>query len=229
MRIEGATALVTGANRGLGREFATALVRQGATVYAGVRDTSQVVDENVVAVELDVTDERAVVAAADALRDVDIVINNAGVNTAGRPLSLSLDAVRRDLEVNYLGPLAVAQRFAPVLAANGGGALVNVLSVFSWVTIPPISAYAASKAAAWSMTNALRQQLRAQGTLVVGVHMDSVDTDMTAGIDGPKHDPADVVAAVLAAVRAGEEEVLFDEYTRTVKAALPDDLRQLYA
>lgn len=219
MRIQEATALVTGANRGLGREFARALRHRGASVYAGVRKKTQADD-----VELDVTDERAIAAAATRCHDVNLVINNAGINTEGRPLRLNLDDVRRDLEVNYLGPLAVAQRFAPVLAANGGGVLVNVLSVYSWVTFPPISAYAASKAAAWSMTNALRQELRRQGTRVIGVHMDSVATDMTAGLDGPKHDPADVVAAVLGAVESGVDEVLFDEHTRKVKAALSDAL-----
>jgi NAD(P)-dependent dehydrogenase (short-subunit alcohol dehydrogenase family) len=224
MRIAGASALVTGAGRGLGREFATALVRRGARVYAGVRDLDQLGDDTMTAVRLDVTDQAAIAASAGAHQDVSIVINNAGINTAGRPLTVSLDDVRRDLEVNYLGPLAVAQHFAPVLAANGGGVLVNVLSVYSWTTFPAISAYAASKAAAWSMTSALRQQLRGQGTRVLAVHMDSLDTDMTAGLDGPKHDPAAVVDAVLAAIESGQDEVLFDEYTRQVKAALSHNL-----
>ncbi|TCR16043.1 SDR family oxidoreductase [Streptomyces sp. BK205] len=229
MKIGSAVALVTGANRGLGRVLARELLDRGAAkVYAGARDTATIADEEVVPVELDVTDHDALARTAAWLSDVSLVINNAGIATQGRPLTAELDAVRRDLEVNHLGPLAVAQNFAPVLAANGGGALVNILSVYAWVTVPPMSVYAASKAAAWSMTNALRLQLRGPGTLVVGVHMDSVDTDMTAGWHGPKHAPADVARAVLDAVEAGQEEVLLDDYTRTVKASLRDDLRLLY-
>jgi NAD(P)-dependent dehydrogenase (short-subunit alcohol dehydrogenase family) len=225
MRIEGRVALVTGASRGLGRALTRALLSRGAAkVYAAVRDTASVREDGVVPVELDVTDGTAIARAA-RLSDVDIVVNNAGIATHGRPLTVPLDAVRRDLEVNYLGPLAIAQAFAHVLAANGGGALVNILSVYSWTTIPPISAYAASKAAAWSVTNALRQQLRAQNTLVVGVHSDSIDTDMTAGLAGPKHDPADVAAAVLDAIVLGREEVLFDQLTRETRIALADPSR----
>lgn len=230
MRISGSVALVTGANRGLGRALTRALLDQGAArVYAAARDPSTVRDDDVVPVRLDVTDPDAIRTAADTLTDVDVVVNNAGISTEGSPLKVPLARVRADLEVNYLGPLAVAQAFAPVLAANGGGALVNVLSVFSWTTVPPICAYAASKAAAWSMTNALRLALRSQGTLVVAVHCDTIDTEMSAGVDVPKHDPAYVARTVVAAVDAGQEEVLVDERTRTVKAALADDLRLLYS
>jgi NAD(P)-dependent dehydrogenase (short-subunit alcohol dehydrogenase family) len=229
MRIEGSRALVTGASRGLGLAFANKLLEHGAAVvYAGARDTSAVTGSDLVPVRLDVTDQAQVAAAAAALGDVSIVISNAGIARGGRPLTVSMDRARSELEVNYLGTLAVAQAFAPVLAANGGGALVHMLSVLSWVTSPAVSTYAASKAAAWSITNALRQQLRGQRTLVVGVHCDSVDTGMTEGLPGPKHDPADVAGAVMAAIEAGQEEVLFDEYTRKVKSALPDDLRLLY-
>jgi short-subunit dehydrogenase len=157
------------------------------------------------------------------------VINNAAVMTTGSPLTVPLAAIRRDLEVNHLGLLSVARAFAPVLAASGGGALVNVLSVLSWTTVPVISAHAASKAAAWSMTNALRQALRAQRTLVVAVHSDTIDTDMSRVVDRPKHDPREVAEAVVRAIANGDEEVLFDDYTRTVKASLPDDLRLLYS
>jgi NAD(P)-dependent dehydrogenase (short-subunit alcohol dehydrogenase family) len=229
MRIAGSVALVTGANRGLGRVLAGGLLQRGAArVYAGTRGRPAEPAGAAIPVPLDVTDRPRVLAVAAALPDVSLVINNAGVALGGRPLGVSLDDVRSELEVNYLGLLSVAQAFAPVLAANGGGALVNILSVMSWVTVPPVSGYAASKAAAWSMTNALRQQLRAQRTLVIAVHSDSIDSGMTAAVPGPKHDPADVAAAVLDAIEAGAEEVLFDEYTRSVKASLPDDLRLLY-
>lgn len=229
VRVAGSVALVTGANRGLGRVLVSGLLERGAAkVYAGTRRLPAPASVAAIPVLLDVTDRPRVLAAATALPDVSIVINNAGLALGGRPLSVSLDDVRRELEVNYLGSLSVAQAFAPVLAANGGGALVNILSVMSWITVPPVSGYAAAKAAAWSMTNALRQQLRAQGTLLIAVHSDSIDTGMTAGLPGPKNDPADVTRAVLDAIEAGTEEVLVDEYTRMVKASLPDDLRLLY-
>ncbi|WP_132113330.1 SDR family oxidoreductase [Actinocrispum wychmicini] len=230
MKVEGSVALVTGANRGLGHAFTRALLERGAAkVYACARNAATVTADQVVPVELDVTDHVAVAAAAARLLDVNVIVNNAGVATAGRPLTVPLEHARGDMEVNYLGPLAMAQSFAPVLSSNGGGALINILSVLSWVTVPQISAYAASKAAAWSMTNALRQQLRQQNTLVVAVHADSIDTDMTKGLERAKSDPADVAQAVLRAVENGVEEVLFDEYTRKVKASLHDDLRLLYS
>lgn len=131
-------------------------------------------------------------------------------------------------EVNYLGPLAVSRAFAPVLAANGGGALVNILSVLSWISFPRSGNYSAAKAAAWSMTNSPRTLMRRQGTLIVGVHFGYADTDMTAGIEGPKLDPVDVARQVVDAISSGIEEVLVDPFTRQVKAALHDDLRLLY-
>lgn len=219
---------MTGANRGLGRALVHKLIEHGAAkVYAGTRKSASL-PESVVPVALDVTDRAQVAAAASALQDVSIVISNAGVARGGRPLTVSLEDARQELEVNYLGPLSIAQAFAPVLAANGGGVLVHVLSVLSWVTSPPVCSYAASKAAAWSMTNALREQLRGQGTLVVAVHSDSIDTDMTAGIPGVKHSPELVAEAVMHAITAGDQQILFDDYTRMVKAALSDDLRILY-
>ncbi|MEV4315543.1 SDR family oxidoreductase [Actinocrispum sp. NPDC049592] len=228
MRIDGAVAFVTGANRGLGRAFVQGLLARGvAKVYAGMR-APVATEDGVIPVQLDITDREQVEAAAALGSDVDIVVNNAGIATPGRPLTVPLSAVRRDLEVNVLGPLSVAQAFAPVLAANGGGALVNVLSVMSWVTIPPVSVYAAAKAASWSLTNALRLQLRGQNTLVVGVFSDSVATGMTAGLDKPMLDASEVVEPVLDAIVDGSEEVLVDEYTRTVRAALHDELRLLY-
>ena len=160
MKIEGSVALVTGANRGIGRAIAGELLARGATkVYAGVRDPSTVTDDRLVPVALDVTDADQVARAAQQLDDVQIVVNNAGIGGGSTPLGADLDAARAELEVNYLGLVSVTQAFAPVLAAHGGGAFVNVLSVVSWAASPSLTTYSASKAAAWSFTNAARIEL----------------------------------------------------------------------
>jgi NAD(P)-dependent dehydrogenase (short-subunit alcohol dehydrogenase family) len=230
MELTGSVALVTGANRGLGQAFARALIEAGAAkVYAGVRDPASVDDPDLVPVALDVTDHGAIAAAAEQLGDVSILINNAGISAGSSPLHEdAVEAARRELEVNYVAPLALSRAFAPVLARNGGGAVVNMLSALSWVAFPQVGTYSASKAAAWSLTNSLRTMLRPQGTLVVGVHAGYIDTDMAARVDGPKIAPDDVAAATIAALRAGHEEVLADDVSRNAKAALPDDLRLIY-
>jgi NAD(P)-dependent dehydrogenase (short-subunit alcohol dehydrogenase family) len=229
MDIEGSVALVTGANRGIGKALAEELLARGAAkVYAGVRDPRSVTDARLVPVALDVTDAEQVARAADELRDVDIVVNNAGIGRPARPLEAALDDARAELEVNYLGIVSMTKAFAPVLAANGGGAVVNLLSVVSWIGAPNLATYSASKAAAWNYTNAARVQLKGQGTQVVGVHVGYVDTDLTAGFEVDKIAPEVVVAAVLDGVESGAPEVVVDEWSRNVKAALHDDLNLIY-
>lgn len=222
MQLKNAVALVTGANRGLGRAFAKALLHAGvAKVYAGARDPSTIRLDGAEKIRLDVTRPQDVAAAAEGCRDVTLLINNAGITRGSGFLATgSIEAARAELETNYFGPLALSKAFAPVLAANGGGAIVNVLSVLSWLNLSSLATYCASKAAAWSLTNGLRNELRAQGTQVLGLHVGLMDTDMTKGIDAPKADPADVVRQVLDAIVAGREEVLADEVSRQVKRGL---------
>ncbi|MFE4965820.1 SDR family oxidoreductase [Streptomyces sp. NPDC056660] len=230
MKIEGSVAVVTGANRGIGLAFSRALLARGASkVYAGVRRPEDFTEPGMEPLRLDVTDHDQVEAAARTVSDATIVINNAGIQ-GGPPLleNGSLDGARRELEVNYLGTWAVSRAFAPVLAANGGGALVNMLSVASWRANSRFPSYAASKSAQWSLTNALRLALRDQGTLVVGVHVGYVETDATAGIAGPKIDPAEVAAQTMDAIARDEPEVLVDETTRKVRAALSGPLDLIY-
>jgi NAD(P)-dependent dehydrogenase (short-subunit alcohol dehydrogenase family) len=222
MNIEGSVALVTGANRGLGKVLAEQLLARGAKkVYAGARDPSKITYPGVEPVKLDITNAADVEAAAKALGDVNLVINNAGIaQFASLAGDSSLEIARKAMETNYFGTLRVANAFAPILAKNGGGALVNMLSVLTWVTYPSLAAYCASKSAAWALTNGLRHELKEQGTLVVGVHAGLIDTDMAAGVEAPKVTPEQVAKAILDGVEAGQLEVLSDEPSRQVKAGL---------
>lgn len=222
MQIKNSVVLVTGANRGLGQAFVNELLQAGAAkIYAAGRDPSTITLQGVVPIQLDVTNAADVAAAAARCTDLTLLINNAGIGRGSSFLAVgSTDAARAELETNFFGPLALSQAFAPILKANGGGAIVNVLSVLSWLNISTAATYSASKSAAWSLTNGLRNELRPQGTQVVGVHVGFMDTDMARGVPGPKADPLDVARQTLAALEAGQDEVLADELSRNVKQAL---------
>jgi NAD(P)-dependent dehydrogenase (short-subunit alcohol dehydrogenase family) len=229
MQVDGAAALVTGANRGLGAAIAQALVDAGAKVYGGARDMATITNQDVIPVLLDVTNQDDMANAARICGDVSIVVNNAGIlRTSSALADGAIDAARAELETNFFGSLRMARAFAPVLLENGGGALVNMLSVLSFVAMPQGATYSASKSAAWSVTNALRMELRRQGTLVVAVHAGFIDTDMAAGVDGEKVSPQSVARQIVAALETGAEEVLADPTSQMVKAALPNDLTALY-
>ncbi|HKC51892.1 MAG TPA: SDR family oxidoreductase [Myxococcota bacterium] len=225
MKVRDSVALITGANRGLGLAFARALVAAGARkVYAGARDPRSIALSDVQPVALDVTNAAQVAAAARACGDVTLLINNAGVSRGTGALAPDgVAAARAELETNFFGPLEMSRAFAPILRANGGGAIVNVLSVLAWINTPIFGTYCASKSAAWSLTNGLRIELRAQHTQVVALHVGLMDTDMAAGLDAPKTAPAEVVRQTLAALEAGREEVLADEVSRQVKLGLSAD------
>jgi len=228
MEIRGARALVTGANRGLGRALVEALRAAGcARIYAGVRDVTRLAPiAGIEPVVLDITDPAHVSAAAARCGDVNLLINNAGIAHFAPSLGApSLDSARLEMETNYFGTLAMCRAFAPVLAANGGGALVNILSVVSWMNVPMQGSYCASKAAAWSLTRAARFELRAQGTLVAGVYAGYIDTDMTAGVADAKSDPDDVAACIVAGIEAGQEEILADARARALHDMLVKDHR----
>lgn len=222
MKLDNATVLITGANRGIGLAFAKAALERGARkVYAGARDPRSVTLAGVTPLKLDVTSEADVAAAVQAAADTTIVINNAGIAQLGSFLVPDAEAtLRRHLETNVLGVLRVSRAFAPVLARHGGGALLNVASIASWISGPLLANYAVSKSAVWSLSNGLRNDLRGQGTQVLTLHMGFVDTDLTHGIDLPKSTPEAIVARALDALEAGADEVLADQMTQQVKRGL---------
>jgi len=228
MDITGSVALVTGANRGIGRHFAAQLLERGAAkVYAAARRPERVDLPGVQALRQDVTDPDSAAAAAAAAGDVTLLVNNAGISTATNLLG-DLSKVRLEMETHYFGTLSVVRAFAPVLAAGAGGAIVNMLSALSWFSYDGVNAYAAAKAAEWSLTNGVRLELAAQGTQVTGVHVGAVDTDLMAGYDGPMVDPAEVARAALDGLEAGALEVVVDEWSAMMKSTLAGDPAAFY-
>jgi NAD(P)-dependent dehydrogenase (short-subunit alcohol dehydrogenase family) len=228
MEISGKTALVTGANRGLGRHLAAQLRDRGATVYAAARNPSAVDLPGVTPIALDVTDPGSVAAAAAQARDVAILINNAGSSTGASLLAGDLASVRLEFDTHFFGTLAVIRAFAPQLAAQGQSAVLNILSALSWISLPGAGAYSAAKSAEWSLTNALRQELAAQGTRVSSLHVGYMDTDMTRGIAGPKSDPADIARIAIDGIAAGDFEIVADEVSKHVLAGLSAGVAGLY-
>ncbi len=229
MHVKEAVALVTGANRGLGEQLTSALLARGAAkVYAAARDPESIAVPGAIPVRLDITDSEQVEAAAQVAPDVSLLINNAGLSTGSDVLSSNLDSWQLEFDTHVLGTLRMSRAFAPVLAGNGGGAILNVLSVLSWLAIPRTAAYTAAKSAEWSLTNALRVALAEQGTVVTGLHVGLMDTRIAATADGPKADPAHVAQLALDGIEAGAYEVLADELSRNVRSNLSGDIGRLY-
>ena len=231
MNISGSVALITGANRGIGRTMVEAFVGKGARkIYAGARNVTTLQDLTtahpgvVESIELDITDHSAVARAATACQDVDLLINNAGIShVVGLIAAKTLDNARAEMETNYFGTLAMCRSFAPVLRSNGGGCIVNVLSVLSQVTLPLIGSYCASKAAALRLTEGVRAELAAQNTTVIAVMPGAVDTEMTKDFQIPKMLPKEVSQAVMAAIETGTEEIYSGEEALRLSQGLAID------
>lgn len=230
MALGNAVALVTGANRGLGKRFAEELTKRGAAkVYAAARNPAAVDIPGVVPLKLDITDPASIEAAAIAAPDVTLLVNNAGISTHTPLVTGDLATIELEMATNFFGPLNVTRAFAPVLEANGGGAVLNVLSLLSWAHYPNYGAYSAAKSAAWAMTNVVRQELAAKGIDVTALHVGYLDTDMADYVaPSDKTDPALVAAIALDGVEARTAEVIADDRTRQVKSALSGGVKLLY-
>ena len=230
MDIKGSVAFVTGANRGLGAEFVQQLLDRGASkVYATARNPESVKNSGAIPIQLDVTSAEHIRAAVAACGDVNLLINNAGAVLGGRIMvDNSLENAKAEFETNVWGPFNLSKAFADTLAKNGGGAVVNVLSAVSWMSLKEVATYAMSKSAAWSFTNGLRLELARQGTQVVAVHPAFIDTDMAAGVDMPKTSPHQVVERTLNGLEAGDVEVLADDTSTFVKNSLPKHIETFY-
>jgi NAD(P)-dependent dehydrogenase (short-subunit alcohol dehydrogenase family) len=229
MDIAGRTALVTGANRGLGRHLAEQLRDRGAsTVYAAARRPESVVSDGVVPIALELTDSASITAAAEATDDVSILINCGGSGTRASLLTGDIDDIRLEFETHFFGTMQVTRAFAAQLGAHAESSVVNVLSTLAWISFNPIGGYCAAKSAEWSLTNALRQDLAPQGTRVTALHVGYMDTERIATLDVPKSDPADIARITLDGIEAGEFEILADESATRVRAGLAGGVAALY-
>ncbi|MGW4235120.1 SDR family oxidoreductase [Streptomyces sp. NPDC004980] len=221
MELKNAVAVVTGANRGLGRHLAAQLVEHGAKVYAAARRPETADLPGVTPLRLDVTDQESIREAARIASDATLLINNAGISTGATLIGGDLDEVRREMETNFFGPLAATRAFAPVIEANGGGTVLNVLSALSWFHPAGLGSYAASKAAAWALSDATREELAPRGITVSALHVGYMDTDMAADVPADqKVAAADVATQALHGIETGLPEILADETSRYVKQSL---------
>jgi NAD(P)-dependent dehydrogenase (short-subunit alcohol dehydrogenase family) len=228
MKIAGSTALVTGANRGLGRHLAAQLHDRGATVFAAARNPAQVELPGVRPIRLDVTDAESIIEAAALASDVTLLINNAGSSTGASLLTGRMDDIRLEMDTHYFGTLAVTRAFAPSLAKADSSTVLNVLSALSWVSFPGVGAYCAAKSAEWSLTNALRQELAPQKTLVSALHVGYMDTDMAQDVTEAKSDPADIARLALDGIETDEVEIVADAISEMVRGALSGGVSGLY-
>lgn len=228
MKLQGSTALVTGANRGLGRHIAQQLRDRGVTVYAGARVPSSVDLAGVTPLALDVTDLDSIAAAAAVAKNVSILVNNAGIGTGAAFLTGSVSDIRREFDTNFFGTLDVTRAFAAQLTAHEESYVLNILSVLSWFSSATSGGYSASKSAEWSLTNGLRQELAQHGTRVAGLHVGYMDTDLASAIEAPKLDPAEIARIAVDGIESGETEIIADELSRNVRAGLAGGVAALY-
>ena len=230
MDLNDTIALVTGANRGLGARLVDGLLARGAgKVYAAARQPDRVVagDPRVVPLRLDLDDQASVDAAARLAGDLTLLVNNAGILAVGDVLDADPADIERDLRTNYLGTLRVTRAFVPAIEANGGGGVVNVLTLIALAPAGGMAGYSASKAAAHSMTQSLRASLRPRGIEVYGAYPGGIDTDMSAGIEAVKAAPEDVAAGILDGITAGQTTIFPDQASAQAGEVWRHDPQQL--
>ncbi|EHS58609.1 SDR family oxidoreductase [Paenibacillus sp. Aloe-11] len=228
MNISEQVAFVTGANRGLGRHLALELLSRGAKVYAGARNPDSVDIPGVIPVKLDITNPQEVAAAAVAAKDVTLLINNAGTSTGASLLDADLEKIHLEFNTHVFGTLSMVRAFAPNIAKNGGGSILNILSVLSWVSMGNEGAYTAAKAAEWGLTNVLRLNLYPQNVRVASLHVGFMDTDMTAGVEAPKSNPADIAKIAIDGIESDSFEIVTDDVSRTVQSSLAGGVAAIY-
>lgn len=228
MDISKQTALVSGANRGLGKYLSMELLKRGAKVYAGARNPNSVNIPGAIPLQLDITNPDSVTAAAEAVQDVTLLINNAGSSTGASFLTGSLDDIHLEFNTHVFGTLSVIKAFAPLIEKNGGGSILNILSVLSWLSSDSAGAYSAAKSAEWAMTNALRVSLAPRNITVAGLHVGYMDTDMTERLNVPKSDPKDIAKIAVDGIEAGLYEILADEISMNVQKGLAGGVAALY-
>lgn len=228
MNISNQVALVTGANRGFGKNLAAELLARGAKVYAGARNIDTIDLPGAIPLQLDITDPASVAAAAKTASDVTLLINNAGIATGTSLLSGTLEDIHREFDTHVLGTLAMTRAFAPVIEKNRGGSILNVLSVLSWLSVGNEGAYAAAKSAEWGMTNALRLELAPRNVRVAGLHVAYMNTDMTANVTAPKSDPKDIARIAIDGLETDRYEIVADDISRRVQQGLAGGVSALY-
>jgi NAD(P)-dependent dehydrogenase (short-subunit alcohol dehydrogenase family) len=229
MNLKNSVALVTGANRGLGRHFAEQLLERGATkVYATARRPELVDLPGAEVLRVDLTDPASIAAAAAVATDLTVLVNNAGNSSFGNLVDGDDADIQGQLDAFFWGPLRLIRAFAPILKANGGGAILNIASAMSWVAADSANAYHVAKAAEWAMTSSVRLELAAQGTRVVGAYFGMTDTGHQDFWTGPLNDPAQIVRTTLDGLEAGQLEIIADELATGAKAVLAGDPRDFY-
>lgn len=228
MEISKQIALITGANRGLGRHLAQELLARGAKVYAGVRKPELIDLPGVIPLQLDITDEKSIAAAAEIARDVTLLINNAGSSTGAALLDGDVDKIRLEMDTHFFGTLSMIRAFAPIIEKNGGGTILNILSVLSWLSLNGGGAYPAAKSAEWSLTNTFRLVLAPKNIHVSGLHVAFMDTDMTANIKAPKANPADIAKIAIDGIEADSYEIVANDLSRKVQQDFSGGVKAIY-
>lgn len=228
MNISKQVAIVSGANRGLGKELALELLARGTKVYAGARNPESIDLTGAIPLQLDITDPQSVMAAAEVASDVTLLINNAGSATGASLLTGELNDIHLEFNTHVFGTLSMIRAFAPVIEKNGGGSILNILSALSWLSLGNSGAYSAAKSAQWGITNALRLELAPKNVSVAGLHVAFMDTDMTAGIDAPKTSPADIAKIAIDSIEADLYEIIADDTSRNVQQGLAGGVAALY-